>query len=79
MDLRTAIIEQWCERFAHDTGYAKEKIRKVKSCRTTSDLLYHCMNIDCNGLRLISEKLNYLEFEKFLWDFQKIDQSIPFT
>lgn len=76
MDLRTAIIEQWHERFEHDKRYANNKIKKVNACKNTSDLLYHCMNIDAVGMQIISKKMNFPHLQVFIYIFRKIDQKV---
>ncbi len=79
MDLRTAIIEQWKERFSGaKQPYADDKVEEVNKCKNTSDLLYHCILIDTIGKRIISEKMNYPNFSNFVDDFHRIDQCVPF-
>lgn len=77
MNLIQAIIEQWDERFSYDQSYADGKIEKVNECETTSDLIYHCMNIDIDGRNIIAEKLQMTprDFAFFLSQFRALDQN----
>jgi len=79
MTLRNAIIEIQKERFSHDRTYLEDKLIQIKECKHTHQLLYLCMNIDTEGLDMLSEKLNFTSFKTFLWAYQVIDQGGRFS
>lgn len=82
MMLRTAIIEQWEERFGEDNpSYSLDKIEEIKRCKNTSNLLYHCMNIDMQGHHMIAEKIqmSHRDFACFLSSFRALDQGHIYT
>lgn len=75
--LKQAIIEQWKERFdTNDPSYSSSKIKETKLCADTSQLLYHCMNIDLQGRHIIASKLkiSHRDFAFFLSSFRALDQ-----
>jgi len=78
MDLRTAIIETYTERFGHDEHYLNGKLDKINECDTTQDLIYFSMNIDSEGLDIISKKIQFDEFKRFVFNFRSLDQNGDF-
>jgi hypothetical protein len=82
MTLRQAIIEQWEERFGiNDPSFIYNKIEAIKMCTDTSQLLYHCMNIDIHGHHLIADKIqmSHRDFAFFLSSFRALDQGHIYT
>jgi len=74
MNLRNAIIETYTERFGHDKPYLQGKLDKLDECNNTQDLLYFCMNIDSEGLEKIGQKLDFPNFDNFVFTFRNLDQ-----
>ena len=74
MNLRTAIIETYTERFEDDASYLNGKMNKIDKCETTQDLIYFCMNLDNIGFDMVSDKIDFNDFKRFIFNFRSLDQ-----